>query len=59
MNKYELIKQDTFNNLTLGKIYTIKDFGNHKSIVNPNDDTIQIYIITEWQLENMFIKVGE
>jgi len=55
--KYELIKQDTTNKLTVGKIYTIKDFGNHKSIVNKYDETIQIYVVTDWQIKNMFREV--
>ena len=54
IKEYELIKQDTSNKLTVGKVYTIKDFGNHKSIVNKHDHTIEIYVVTDWQLKNMF-----
>ena len=46
---YECIKQDTFNNLELGRIYYIEN-----NWLYNNAKTIKLYYITKWQLENMF-----
>lgn len=61
MKKYKLIKQDTFNKLEVGKIYNIKDFGNHYSIMNDAKEEyyqIPLYQINQWQLDNMFEEVN-
>ena len=52
MKKYKLIKQDTFNELELGKVYDIKD-----KIIYNDTETIKMYRVTRWQLENMFEEV--
>ena len=46
---YECIKQDTFNNLEIGRIYYIEN----KWLYN-KAKTIKLYYITKWQLKNMF-----
>lgn len=51
IKEYKLIIQDTFKNLKLNKIYKIKD---NKYIVSDVDDTIILYGVTKWQLENIF-----
>ena len=52
MKKYKLIKQDTFNKLELGKVYNIKD-----NIIYNDTETVKIFRVTRWQLENMFEEV--
>ena len=61
VKSYKLIKQDTTNKLKLGKVYLIKEFENCFGIVNTKEEKYQIvmYIITEWQLNNMFEEVKE
>ena len=54
IKKYKLIVQDYFKILKLNKIYKIKD---DRYIVSDIDDTIRLYGITKWQLENMFEEV--
>lgn len=56
IKEYKLIVQDHFNELELNKIYKIKD---NKYIVSDVNDTIILYRITKWQLENMFKEVEE
>lgn len=57
IKEYELIKQDTLNQLELGKIYKIKNFKNFKAIVSNVNDSIILYHVTNWQLDNMFKEV--
>lgn len=57
MKKYRLIVCDTTHKLTIDKIYKIRDFGNHLSIVSDVCDDIELYIVTKWQLDNMFEEV--
>lgn len=52
MKRYKLIKQDTFNELELGKVYNIKD-----NIIYNDKGTVKMYRVTRWQLENMFEEV--
>lgn len=54
IKEYKLVLQDYFNELELGKIYRIKD---DRYIVSDVDDTIRLYSVTKWQLENMFEEV--
>lgn len=54
IKEYKLIIQDTFNKLELGKTYRIK---NNRYIVSDVDDTIILYCVTQYQLNNMFKKV--
>lgn len=54
IKEYKLIVQDYFNELELNKIYKIKD---NRYIVSEVDDTIKLYSVTRWQLENMFEEV--
>lgn len=54
IEQYRLIVQDTFKNLEVGKIYNIKD---NRYIVSDNDETIILYGITQYQLQNMFKKI--
>lgn len=54
IKEYKLVVQDYFNELELGKIYRIKD---DRYIVSDVDDTIRLYSVTRWQLENMFKEV--
>lgn len=56
IKEYKLIVQDHFNELELNKVYKIKD---NKYIVSDVNDTIILYRITKWQLENMFKEVEE
>lgn len=52
MQKYKLIKQDTFNNLIINAIYYI-DETNFNGLYN-NNKIFTGYRITEWQKKNMF-----
>ena len=52
MKKYKLIKQDAFNKVELGKVYNIKD-----NIIYNDTNTIKMFRVTRWQLENMFEEV--
>ena len=51
IEKYKCIMQDTYDNLKLGKIYKIK---NKRYVVSDIDDTIILFGITQWQLNNLF-----
>ena len=51
IEKYKCIMQDTYDKLKLGKIYKIK---NKRYIVSDIDDTIILFGITQWQLNNLF-----
>ena len=51
IEKYKCIMQDTHDKLKLGKIYKIK---NKRYVVSDIDDTIILFGITQWQLNNLF-----
>ena len=54
MKKYMLIKQGYFNDLELGKIYNIKD-----NVIYNDAETVKMFRVTSWQLENMFEEVSD
>lgn len=54
IKEYRLIVQDYFKELKLNKVYKIKD---NRYIVSDADDSIKLYSVTKWQLENMFEEV--
>lgn len=56
MEKYKCIIQDTCDKLKLGKIYKIK---NKRYIVSDIDETIILFGITQWQLNNLFKEVKQ
>lgn len=51
IEKYKCIIQDTYGKLKLGKIYKIK---NKRYVVSDINDTIILFGITQWQLNNLF-----
>ena len=51
IEKYKCIMKDTYDKFKLFKIYKIK---NKKYVVSDIDDTIILFGITQWQLNNLF-----
>lgn len=51
IENYKCINRDIYDKLKLGKIYKIK---NKRYIVSDIDDTIILFGITQWQLNNLF-----